>query len=273
MNVEMGGDLLVRYDRALGDLVLVGELEALRGSYAVLGRTFEVSGGTVAFLGQAGVNPTLEIEARSRIRRRDGDPVEVVATVEGTLVQPIVTLTSEEAGVEQSDLISYLVFGRAGTELGSGGGTLGGGLGQDLGGGVGTFAVGTLANQIGSALAQGIGLDYVAVSQGDIYGDASVVGNFLNSAQVEVGRYFGEDVFAVLVISRPTETGAEEGSGVNFLRGVRVELALTDNIFVEGFWEDRFLRSGTGGLGVSGLDGTKIVGLLFFRDWGYGSDQ
>src|SRR5690606_37284435 len=45
MNVEMGGELLVRYDRSAGDLVLVGELLALRGTYLVLGRTFEVDEG------------------------------------------------------------------------------------------------------------------------------------------------------------------------------------------------------------------------------------
>ena len=32
MNVEMGGELLVRYDRREGDLVLIGDLQALRGS-------------------------------------------------------------------------------------------------------------------------------------------------------------------------------------------------------------------------------------------------
>jgi len=273
MNVEMGGDLLVRYDRGLGDLVLVGELQALRGSYLMLGRTFEVSGGTVAFLGQAGVNPTLDIEARSRIRRRDGDPLDVVATVQGTLVQPLVTLTSEEAGLAQSDLVSYIVFGRAGAELGTGGASAGGGLGQDLGGGFGTYAAGTFANQLGAAVAQELGLDYLAVSQGDIYGDAGAFQNFLSTAQLEVGLYLGPDVFLVAVVSRPTGTGTEtDERNLNFLRGLRVELALTDSWFVEGFVEDRLLRSGTGGLGVSGLDGEMVGGLLFFREWGYGSE-
>jgi autotransporter translocation and assembly factor TamB len=46
-NVEIGGSLLVSYDRLQRDLVMVGELEALRGSYLVLGRRFEVEGGVV----------------------------------------------------------------------------------------------------------------------------------------------------------------------------------------------------------------------------------
>jgi autotransporter translocation and assembly factor TamB len=275
MNVEMGGELLVRYDRREGDLVLIGELEALRGSYVLWGRTFEVTGGTVAFIGQPGVNPNLDIAARSRIRRRDNDPLEVVATVEGTLIQPVVSLSTEEAGLAQSDLISYLVFGVPSGQLGPGApGSAG--LGQDLVFESGlTLATGALANQVGTMVAQNFGLDYLAISQGNVGGDRDLASNFFSSAQLEVGRYLGDDVFVVLVISRPSAqaTATEKDVAVNFLRGVRVEWSLTDNTFVEGFVEDRFLRSGTGGLGVTGLDGDRVLGVLVIREWGYGSQQ
>ena len=49
-NVEMAGDLVVAYDRSAADLVMVGELEAVRGSHLVLGRTFDLDGGTVSFI-------------------------------------------------------------------------------------------------------------------------------------------------------------------------------------------------------------------------------
>ncbi|MDX1492550.1 MAG: translocation/assembly module TamB domain-containing protein, partial [Longimicrobiales bacterium] len=74
-NVEMTGDLLVRYDRSAGDFVLIGELEALRGSHRVLGRNFQLQGGTVAFIGRPGLNPDLNIEATTRIRSPDEAPV------------------------------------------------------------------------------------------------------------------------------------------------------------------------------------------------------
>ncbi len=271
MNVEMGGDLLVRYDRAVNDLVMVGDLRALRGSYRVLGRTFEVDGGTVSFLGQPGVNPALGIEAVSRVRRRGGDRLEVRATVSGTLVQPLVTLSTTEAGLSQSDLVSYLLFGVAGGDLGIG---AAGGVGQGVTTGLGTYGMGALASQVGNALAQGVlGFDYLAISQADVVGDENLAANFLSTAQFEVGRYIGDDVFVVFVVSRPSGQGsASTGVGVNFLRGLRVELALSEEWFVEGFIEDRFLR-GSGALGQTGLDGEEIVGLLVFRDWGYGSQQ
>jgi hypothetical protein len=276
MNVEMGGDLIVVYDRREGDLVLIGELQALRGSYVLVGRTFEVTGGTVAFVGQPGVNPALDIQARSRIRRPDDDPLEIIATVQGTLIQPVVSLSSEEAGLAQSDLISYLVFGVSSGQLGPGAPGASG-LGQDLVFDSGlTLATGALASQVGTMLAQGVGLDYFAISQGNTFGDQNFAQNFLSSAQFEVGRYVGEDVFVVLVLSRPSSGApsvANEGSGSDLLRGVRVEWALTDNTFVEGFFEDRFLRSGSGGLGVTGLEGAKVLGFLVIREWGYGSER
>jgi hypothetical protein len=278
MNVEMGGELLVRYDRRQGDLVLVGELEALRGSYVLFGRTFEVTGGTVEFIGQPGVNPNLDIQARSRIRRQDQDPLDILATVEGTLIQPLVSLSSDEAGVAQSDLISYLVFGVPSGRLGLGGAGAQG-SGQDLVFGSGaSLAAGALANQVGALLAQNVGLDYLAVSQSavGIVGNQNFAESLLNSAQLELGRYLGDDVFVVLIISAPTASGTSgpsEASGADFLRGVRVEWSLTDNTFVEGFIEDRFLRSGTGGLTVAGYDGGQILGVLFVREWGYGSEE
>lgn len=269
MDVEMGGDLLVRYDRREGDLVLIGELQALRGSYVVLGRTFQVQGGTVQFIGQAGINPTLDIQASSRIRRREQDPLQVQATVGGTLIQPIVTLSSEEAGLSQSDLVGYLVFGRPAGELGTTGGA---------GYGTASFLSSTLLNQAVGSLAREAGfVDYLAFSQGAGLGSGDqAAASLVRDALVEAGRYLTDDLFVVLVIgSRPEAAAGPDGDTRVGLRGVRLELALADNLFVEGSWEDRFLRSGTGGLGVSGtgLEEEKIYGLLFFGDWGYGSQR
>jgi hypothetical protein len=268
MNVEMGGDLLVRYDRAVNDLVMVGDLQALRGSYRVLGRTFEVDGGTVSFLGQPGVNPALGIEAVSRVRRRGGDRIEVRATVSGTLVQPLVTLSTTEAGLSQSDLVSYLLFGVGGAEFGTGAGS---GIGQDVTTGGLTMLGGRIGSQLGTAIAQEIGFDYFAISQGGALVE-DPFSTFTN-AQVEVGRYFGDDIFVVAVLSQFSSQATESpGIGLKQLRGVRVELALTEEWFVEGFVEDRLLR-GSGRLVQAGLDGQKVIGLLIFRDWGYGSQE
>src|SRR5690606_3386724 len=120
----------------------------------------------------------------------------------------------------------------------------------------------------------GVGLDYLAVSQGNVSGDGGAAANFFNSAQLEGGWYLNDDVFVVFIVSRGNDTsGSTQGDSqlTNFFRGVRVEFALTDEWFVEGFVEDRFLRGATGIGLASPLDGEKVVGVLTFWDWGYGA--
>jgi len=266
MNVELGGDLNMRYDRSQSDLVLVGELQALRGSYIVLGRTFEVDGGDASFLGQPGINPTLDIQALTRIRRREGDRLEVRAAVQGTLVEPLVTLSTTEAGLSQSDLISYLLVGAPSGDLGTRGSLASGGA---------TFLTGELVNQLGSALAQELPLvnqlDYLSFSASGSSGDVSIQDNLLGGTQVELGKYLTENVFVIFVLGGQNAAAAD-GGGTRFtFRGVRLELAVAENFFVEGFVEDRFIQSTSGGLSSMGLDGPMVVGLLVFGEWGYGS--
>lgn len=272
-NVEMTGDLLVRYDRSAGDFVLIGELEALRGSHRVLGRNFQLEGGTIAFIGRPGLNPDLNIEASTRIRSPDEAPITIDAQVTGTLVQPVVTLSSEEAGLAEEDLISYIVFGQPSAALGGRSGAAG--QLQELnavasvGQGTLTLLGGAFANQLGSALARElpVTLDYVSIQQ--LTGAQTIGRSFAANtfSQVELGRYIGDDVFAIFVL-RPFAT---EGQDENKLAGVRVEIALNDNYNVELFREDRFLRSGSTGLRTSSslLGQDEILGVFLFREWGY----
>lgn len=270
-NVEMSGDLLVVYDRSAGDFVLIGELQALRGSHQVLGRNFQLQGGTVAFIGRPGLNPDLDIEASTRIRIPGEENLVVDAHVTGTLVQPVVTLSSEETGLAEQDLISYIVFGQPSGALGGRSGASGrlrelNAVTSAVQGGF-TYLGGAFANQLGSVLARELPLtfDYVSV-QGSQTLDRSLLPSTFS--QLELGRYVGEDLFVIMVL-RPFDPGGQDQNNV---AGVRVEVALTDNYNVEGFWEDRFLRSGSNGLrGASALlaDDNRIVGLFLFREWGY----
>ena len=260
MDVEIGGELQVRYSRRDRDLVMIGELQALRGSYAVLGRRFEVAGGTVGFPGTPGMNPTLDIQAVSRIRRIEGEPLEVNANVGGTLTLPRVTLSTEEAGLVQSDLVSYLVFGRSSAELATGQTA----FLEGAAGSVVTYLSGTVASQIGAALAQGIGVDYLSITQAGDFALTSGLTNSLANTQVEIGQYVGPNTFMVIVF-RPLSGQAAGGS---FLGGARIEWSLSDDYTVEGFIEDRFLRSGSGSFGRLGVESPKVWGVFIFRELG-----
>ena len=259
--VEMAGDLVVVYDRSAADLVLIGELQALRGSHLVLGRSFPLDGGAVSFIGRPGLNPNLDIRASTRIRRRDSEDLEISAHVGGTLIQPVVTLSTDEVGTSESDLVSYLIFGQSSAERGNQSELFGGDLRNTLSSGGLTYLGGALANQFAAVIAQGIGLDYLSVQVGAGSADA----NASTIGLVEAGRYLGNDLFVVLVF----QPSAQDIEGSK-LRGARVEWALTGDYYIEGFLEDRFLRSGTTGFAIPGLlDNTRVVGLLVFRDWGY----
>jgi hypothetical protein len=267
-NVEMAGDLLVTYDRRAGDFVLIGELVALRGSHVVANRSFELDGGAVTFIGRPGFNPDLDIQASSRIRRRNEEPLEISALVQGTVVRPIVTVSTEEAGLAESDLYAYLLLGTSSDAIGAQNGQLLGDLGRSPGmsaiEGALTFYSGALANQLGPVLGRFVGVDYVSVQQGGGHGfDQS----YLRDTQFEIGSYVGDEMFLVVVL-RPNQGG--DATEQNNLAGIRVEWAFTDDYNVEAFMEDRFLRSGSATLGASGLlQDDQIWGVLFFRDWGY----
>jgi hypothetical protein len=265
LNVEMQGDLSLTFDRRQRDVVFVGELQAVRGQYQVLNRTFDVEQGTVEFVGIPGINPNLDIEALARVRRRDGDPLTITANVEGTLVEPRVSLSSNEAAVAESDLLSYLAFGQSSAQTTTG---TAGAVVSRAGGAAAAALGGTLTSSL-AALAQGTGfLDYLSISQAV---DASAInqGSTLSTfsgTQVEVGRYFaGGDYFAGLVL-RPLARVAARGS---LLAGARVEWQASDQYHLEVFAEDQFLRVGALGVQDLGLNAFLIYGLALFREWGY----
>ena len=265
LNVEMQGDLSLTFDRRQRDVVFVGELQAVRGQYQVLNRTFDVEQGTVEFVGIPGINPNLDIEALARVRRRDGEPLTITANVEGTLVEPRVSLSSSEAAVAESDLLSYLAFGQssAQTTTGSAGAVV-----SRAGGAAAAVLGGTLTSSL-AALAQGTGfLDYLSISQAvdaSALNQGSTLSTF-SGTQVEVGRYFGSgDYFAGLVL-RPLARVAARGS---LLGGARIEWQASDQYHLEVFAEDQFLRVGTLGVQDLGLNTFLIYGLALYREWGY----
>jgi len=271
MNVEMQGELVITFDRGSGELVLVGELDAVRGTYRAFGRTFQVQGGTVEFVGTPGLDPSLDIEANTRLRTADGEPLVIVARVSGTLEEPRVNLTSgAQPAIAESDLASYLLFGRPSYALGSGESSqLRGQAGALLGaaGEMGaSLLVGRLANQLGTVV-QDAGLDYFSLTQ-----DAGSVGDqggglsSMAGTQLEAGKYLARDLFLAVLI-RPLSglgTTSQERFG-----GFRAEWRITDHWQVEGFVEERFSRQRVTGFGGLAFETPKVFGFFIRREWGY----
>ncbi len=264
MDVELDGELQVLYDRLTQDLAMVGTLEAVRGSYGAFGRQFQVDGGTMRFLGTPGINPDLNIQASNRVRSAQGDRFTITAAVTGTLVSPRIGLTSDQAGVTEDDLLSYLYFGRPTYALTSGQTQALGAAGALLGSGV-TLGLSTFSNRLGSAVAQELGVDYLTITQQDLgaLGDASLRGT-LGTTVVETGFYLAEDFFVTLLL-RPLSS---QGTGSQFA-GIRFEWVASNAFTVESFFEDRFFRGRVVGFGELGIQNEKGLGLFIFREWAY----
>lgn len=272
MNVELTGGLTVEFDHRAQDLRLTGMLTAVRGIYQLYGRRFEVRDGTVEFFGTPGIDPLLNITALYRVRLPDAAPLDIRAHLTGTLQAPRVNLTSEsDAAISQSDLASYLLFGRPTYELAPAESRAlqlashGLRLGTEL---LVPTVFGYAAAEL-EQVASGFGVDYVAITSAEIRGVApeaqngafgSLLGSardFLSGTKVEVGRYVSENVFI----------GVSQRMAVGTSPGLRLEWRFHPTWTGELFWEDRFAR--LPGLHDSQIFDRKVGGFFLFREWGF----
>ena len=103
-------------------LALSGALSADRGTYTLdLGpvqREFAVQSGRITFFGTAGFNPSIDVSALYRVRQSRRADIGVRARIVGPFYpQPSLELSSDDAFISQTDLVSYLVTGQPIAEL------------------------------------------------------------------------------------------------------------------------------------------------------------
>ena len=103
-------------------LALSGSLSADRGTYLLdLGpvqREFQVQRGSITFFGSSDFNPAIDVTALYRVKQSNRADIPVQARIVGNFFpQPALQLTSIDASVAQSDLVSYLATGRPSSEL------------------------------------------------------------------------------------------------------------------------------------------------------------
>ncbi len=264
MNVELSGTLDMTFDRQARTVAMLGELQAVRGTYTTLGRNFSVEEGTVRFVGTPGVNPDLDFTADFRVPRPEG-PLDIVANVSGDLLQPSLRLSSEDQALSESDLYSYLVFGQPAYALSSGQLELVDGARQASV----NLALGTIASQLGSfLLAEDFPIDYLDISTSQFFdGDfaAPGLGSEVRSTGITVGKYVSDDVF-LGVRWRPF--GNRGDASRNSFSG-RLEWRFRDEWALEAFAEDRSLRDSFQSLDPLSFDLSKVFGVSVFWAWGY----
>ncbi|MDX1674531.1 MAG: translocation/assembly module TamB domain-containing protein [Longimicrobiales bacterium] len=281
LNVEVGGALNVEVDRRTDELRMTGTLQVIEGSYTLLasrmpvgGRRFDIRSGTIEFVGTPGIDPNLDITAGYRVRRAQGEPLTILAQVAGTLQDPRVELTSTaEVPMSETDLASYILFGRAGAELtqaeqdmASAGGSLAYSLSRPLVSGAASSGL----QQVAASL--GLPIDYISLSlpeYGTEFGQAwaeSRAAAFWRNAQIEVGFDPAPNVSVIGSVRIPSGTPREERSELR-LFGARVEYRPWETWTFQGYIEDQFARIPS--FGPAEISDYKVLGLSVYREWGY----
>lgn len=196
-NIQLQG--VVDVSKDADAYVLTGTLQAPRGTYRlvlgrVISREFVVTEGTVRYFGTTDLNAELNITAKYTVRpvrtERSGNPqpIPVTAHIGGTLFVPRLRLSATDPlggqTLAQTEIMSYLLFGRPSFELGQ----TRAGSADAIALGVG-FVSGELERTLVSDL--GVPLDYIEIRPGD-------PNSLLRGAVLAAGWQIGERTFLTL---------------------------------------------------------------------------
>lgn len=216
-NVEVysDGDLGIHVNRAKQAFVLDGVLLSERGEYTFMTRRFNIKRGSATFINSAELNPTLQVTGEYEVRLPAREAINIQIVIGGTLNNPHISLQSDaQPPIAQSDLLSYLAFGRSSSSLvqleGSGLTNGTSGPGNVIGAGASLasrqlagVALGVFADQLAGEAARSLGADVFTITPADVQTD---VGSFLKGTQVEFGKYIKSHTFVA------TKTRLDPGS-------------------------------------------------------------
>ncbi|HEY9426754.1 MAG TPA: translocation/assembly module TamB domain-containing protein, partial [Gemmatimonadaceae bacterium] len=270
-NVEIYSpdSLTVHLSPAKKAITLSGVMNTDRGDYTYLGRRFTLSHGSLTFTNEPEINPLLQINATRSIDLAGRGAVDISIGIGGTLQHPTITLQSDaQPPISQSDLLSYLAFGRSSSSLlqvGGSSGVGGGANGGQLAGpaGVATrqlaaVALDVLAKDAQTNLSRSLGTDVLNITPADIPSELALndVQTLLAGTQVEAGKYLNKSTF-VVIQARPTFVAP----------GARVEYRMPRGFRVEASIEPRFLIRQPSLSTLQDPKPTSVLGAFLIREW------
>ncbi len=202
-NVELRGDVKVDKKHS-GPLIVTGNVNTVRGTYQIFGKLFRIEEGRVSFPGTPEIDPLLDITALYKVSN-----VDVFVNINGKVSQPKIELTSNPP-MEETDIISYLVFGTSSDKLGTGERSS---LDQVAAGVAGGIAARELKNLVGEQFS----LDVITIGGGE------------NGPQIELGKYLTDDLY-IGYQRTSTQSSTTTPSATN---NVSVEYRLFDFLTLE----------------------------------------
>ena len=143
LNATLGGDF--RIAKTAGQpVVLLGNVNTVRGTYSYQGRQFEIArDGQIIFRGNGEINPSLDITAQRTIQG-----VEARVRIQGTARRPTLSLSSDPP-LDEGDILALIIFNQPVNQLGRGQQNS---LAERAGGIAAGFVVSPLAEALGSSL-------------------------------------------------------------------------------------------------------------------------
>ncbi|KAA3619874.1 MAG: AsmA family protein [Calditrichaeota bacterium] len=207
LNVEVKGKLL-QTKHGVDFEMPVGTMTVVRGSYDFLGKSFKIEQGEFILDGGEEINPLIDLEAIYSIRDEDRNEIRIL--VSGRALDPEITFYFNNEQIEESNAVSYIVFGRDLEQVSSG-------EKQDLQSG--QLLTQLAAAQLTKNLGKKLSLDVIEF-QGKTEADAA--------SSITVGRYISDHIF----ISIQQLIGGENWETMESLRAT-LELELMNNIFMQ----------------------------------------
>lgn len=210
-NIEMYTEEPIRVHREKDALALTGIISTDRGEYSFMTKRFQIKRGSATFVGGPELNPALQATGEYEVALAGRSNFNVRVLIGGTLRRPKLTLESDaQPPISQSDLLSYLAFGRSSGSLlqieGSGltGATATGNL-IGVGAALATkrmaaVALGVMADEVEGEATKGLGADVFNITPADVpteLGGQGVI-DFFASTRVEAGKYLSPYFFMAL---------------------------------------------------------------------------
>lgn len=271
-NVEVYGDLNLIINQRRSSIAVEGSLNTDRGEYTFLSKRFEVRNGSATFIGSTDIDPTLQVTGNYEVPIPGREALNIRVLIGGTLSNPKLTLESDaQPPISQTDLLSYLAFGRSSsTLLSPGSGLSGAGAGGELIGAGAALAgrqltgvaLGVAVEELEGEASRSAGLDVFNITPGSLPPEfwRADLEEFLMGTEVEAGRYLSPSFFLAVQQSIGWRTPGIRGE-YRFGRG----LQLQGNLFTT-----RHLTSEPT-LRETELNDVASHGLLLIKEWRFSS--
>ena len=200
-NIELKGKLKI--DKEYKDEPLItGNISTVRGTYKIFGKLFKIQEGNVNFPAIKDLNPLLDITALYNV-----SDVDVFVGIGGDVKNPEIKLTSNPS-LQETDIVSYLIFGTSSDKLGSGERSALGSAATGLAGGV-------ALNQLKGVLGDNVSPDVLSFGSGE------------SGPELEVGKYLNDDIY----FAYERKSSSDSGSSIP-TNTVKVEYRLFDFLSV-----------------------------------------